>query len=108
MPRAADCVCSKVPEDERNTWEYTDNKGNINDKNKQKMTGETPEICSDNRKPKMAAMATMAAIAAMTAMVAAMVAAICIQISKRKSMYIGRNAQDLKKWVRISTSTLTL
>ena len=107
MPRAADCVCSKVPEDERNTWEYTDNKGNINDKNKQKMTGETLEICSDKRKPKMAAMATMAAIAAMTAM-AAMVAAICIQISKRKTVYIGRNAQNLKKLARISTSTLSL
>ena len=82
MPRAADCVCSKVPEDERNTWEYTDNKGNINDKNKQKMTGETPEICSDNRKPKMAAMAAMAATAA----------SICIHIFKKKSMNIGRKA----------------
>ena len=47
------------------------------------MTGETPGVRSDKRKPKMAAMA----------------ASICIQISKRKSMYIGSNAQNLKKWV---------
>ena len=38
MPRAPDCVCSKLPEDERNTLEYTenivgDNKGHINEKN---------------------------------------------------------------------------
>ena len=46
------------------------------------MTGETPEVRSDKRKPKVAAMA----------------ASICIQISKRKTMYIGRNAPNIKKW----------
>ena len=55
-----------------------------------------------------AAMAAMAIIAAMAAM-AAMAASICIQISKRKTMYIGRNAQNLKKLAPgISTSTLSL
>ena len=48
-----------------------------------KMTGETPEVRSDKRKPKMAAMVEIAA-------------SICIQISKRKTMYIGRNAQNQK------------
>ena len=56
------------------------------------MTGETPEVRSDKRKPKMAAKAAMASMAAMAA-------SIYIQISKRKSMYIGRNAQNLKKWL---------
>ena len=66
------------------------------------MTGETPEVRSDKRKPKLAAMAAMAAVAAVAAMaaMAAMAASICIQISKRKSMYIGRNAQKLKKWLQ--------
>ena len=48
------------------------------------MTGETPEVRSDKRKQKMEAMAAIAA-------------SICIQISKRLTMYIGRNAQNLKK-----------
>ena len=60
------------------------------------MTGETPEVRSDKRKPKMEAMVAMAARAA--------IAAICIQISKIKSMYIGRNAQNLKNWVRRTLS----
>ena len=50
----------------------------------------------------MAAMSAMAAMAEMVAMAAraamtAMAASICIQILKRKAMYIGRNAQNLKK-----------
>ena len=60
------------------------------------MTGETPEVRSDKRKPKMVAMAAMAAIAAMAA-------TSCIQMPKRKSMYIGRNAQNLKKWLLLRT-----
>ena len=75
------------------------------------MTGETPEVRSDKREPKMAAMSAMAAMADMVAMAAmpaiaamaamtAMAASICIQILKRKAMYIGRNAQNLKKWPR--------
>ena len=57
------------------------------------MTGESPEVRSDKMEPKMAAMAAMAEMVAMTAMAAS----ICIQILKRKAMYIGRNAQNLKK-----------
>ena len=72
------------------------------------MTGETPEVHCDKREPKMAAMSAMAAMAEMVAMAAmpamaamtAMAASICIQILKRKAMYIGRNAQNLKKWPR--------
>ena len=55
-----------------------------------KMTGETQKVRSDKRKPKMEAMVAMAARAA--------IAAICIQISQRKAIYIGRNAQNLKMW----------
>ena len=52
------------------------------------MTGETLEVLSGKRKPKMAAMVAMAAIAAIAA-------SICIQMS-RKTMYIGRIGQ---KWL---------
>ena len=46
-------------------------------------------------------------MATMTAM-AAMALSICIQISKIKTMYIGINAQNLKKWLRTYNNTLTL
>ena len=55
----------------------------------------------------MEVMAEMAAMAAMTVM-AAMALSICIQISKIETMYIGINAQNLKKWLRTYNNTLTL
>ena len=35
MPRAADCVCSRLPEDERNTYEFNDidDNGDIDNNN---------------------------------------------------------------------------
>ena len=58
------------------------------------MTGETPEVRSDKRKPKMAAMAAMGAMAAIVAIAAPS----AFKFQKEKLyIYIGRNAQNLKK-----------
>ena len=63
------------------------------------MTGETPEVRSDKRKPReKKGRKRERREKNREKDVQGQLLLTCIQFSKRKTKYIGRNAQNLKKW----------